>query len=244
MRDLVFYTHIPKTAGTSFYNTLIAPNFADGQSLVGPTLRTIAGRLRPEHAIAWGHFPYGLHRLAGRNPIYITMLREPIDRAISYYYFVKDQDPARYVHPDRKYAESLGLAEFYRLGRFRNVMTRYLADWAFLKAGGHVPTALWGGAALAMARRHLERRYRCFGLLERFDDSVALFEKRMGWARGPLDTESKKTQGRLRKEEIDPATLASLRASNRLDVELYEFARALFEENLRREGLAPAPAAP
>jgi len=39
-----------------------------------------------------GHFEFGVHKYLYRPYTYITMLRHPIERAISWYYFVK-QNP-------------------------------------------------------------------------------------------------------------------------------------------------------
>ncbi len=35
-----------------------------------------------------GHMPFGLHKYLLNSSVYLTVLREPIERVISHYYFV------------------------------------------------------------------------------------------------------------------------------------------------------------
>ena len=63
--------------------------------------------------IVTGHFKYGLHNFFRRKPRYITFLREPLDRAVSHYYFIKDCDRKKYLHPLRNIADALSLEDFY-----------------------------------------------------------------------------------------------------------------------------------
>lgn len=100
---IVCFLHIPKTAGTAFFEPLAlhfgsrhtyAPTLprhhADGRIITlwdeTPELdavRTrIATRSRAIHCIG-GHLPFGAHRLVDRPVRYVTLLRDPEERIIS-----------------------------------------------------------------------------------------------------------------------------------------------------------------
>jgi len=72
--------------------------------------------------------------------------------------------------------------------------------------------------------------------VERFDQSLRLFESAFGWPR--LQWSERKNVNRERPplSEIDPAALEVIREVNQFDAELYEFANALFEERAARTG--------
>jgi hypothetical protein len=92
-RSLLFL-HIPKTAGTSFRD-LLGRRFSPSETLsvglenkngVSESLLN-ADRYRFIH----GHFPYEVVNLFSKRPFVFMMLREPVDRAISAFYYMKQE---------------------------------------------------------------------------------------------------------------------------------------------------------
>ena len=61
MSRFIIFTHIPKTSGTSFVQSLIVPNYPARRIGSGTGVFGLALVLNP--AIYIGHTPYGLHRL-------------------------------------------------------------------------------------------------------------------------------------------------------------------------------------
>src|SRR5690349_1326721 len=100
---LVFYLHIPKAAGTTL-NTILAKRFRrrDVFTIRNPkkAVEELAGlpdAKRAKLKLIKGHFAYGLHKEVGRPFEYITVLREPVDRVVSHYYYVL-RNAAHYLH--------------------------------------------------------------------------------------------------------------------------------------------------
>ena len=121
----IFFTHIPKTSGTSFKETLLNPNIPDSATFKYRDKRQWMNDIG-SYKIFTGHFKFGLHNFFRRKPRYITFLREPLDRAVSHYYFIKDCDPKKYLHPLRKIADTLSLEEFYSKNvRLQNLQTNF-----------------------------------------------------------------------------------------------------------------------
>lgn len=227
-REIVVFTHIPKTSGTSFRKSLVEPNVPAGLIYPYPGARRFLVERRRPRAFIWGHVPYGVHVALRREVRYVTFLRDPIDRAVSFYHFVKDSDPREYVHPARADAEAYSLTDFFRLRRYQNWQARFVAGlsyhYIYPRVGSDAFDAELGRRAIA----HLRDDY-VFGLQERFEDSLALLERRLGWSRRMEVDRHKQTATRPRLESLDPDTVAALAAANHLDCELYRFAQANFE---------------
>lgn len=129
MDNLIVFTHIKKTSGSSFLEELIKPNIPSEQCYhYGKLSNFILDMGRNNYKFVSGHVPYGVHLFTNRKVRYITFLRNPIDRSISQYYYWKLTKPNKKSdNPRGWYANSLSLKEFYRLPRFHNYQTRFIS---------------------------------------------------------------------------------------------------------------------
>src|SRR5262249_48587741 len=156
----------------------------------------------------------GIHMVTRRKVDYVTFLRDPIDRAVSYYFFAKDSDPAAYKHPARDDADAHSIAEFYALRKYQNWQTRFVAGLPFHYAYPRHSSSRLDRFALQRAIGNLTGRYACFGMQERFEESLDLFQDRFGWAERATVAREKKTGTRPRLHDLDEATVRALRAAN------------------------------
>jgi len=174
--------------------------------------------------------PFGLHELLTRRATYITLLRNPIERVISDYYFILSH-PVHSLH-ETLHSESISLVEFASMGRFpgvENLQTRLLS-------GRGVSPKACTTDMFDEARRNLREHFSVVGLTERFDETLILLKRLFQW-RFMLYTRRNVGRNRPDTRSVDEHTLRVIESSNQLDIRLYDYARAMFEEQISRQGL-------
>ena len=187
---------------------------------------------RASYDVLTGHVHFGIHRHVPGACAYMTMLRDPVERVVSHYYFVL-RKPDHYLHPLvagrgltlREYVERRTSVEL------DNDQVRYFTETTHQD----LP---WGGVTrdhLADAKRNLESHFPVVGLAERFDESLVMMQCMYGWLNISYERRNV-TEKRPRLDEIDAGTVALIRETNRLDVELYELGVRLFERQVAALG--------
>jgi hypothetical protein len=162
---------------------------------------------------------WGLGDLVKRDLKVFTVLRDPVDRVLSQYFFTVDfaEKPA-----------DLSLYEHIAAHVQPNIQTRLLS-------GPHGLSPLPSGPImLARAKENL-RSCCAFGLTERFGETVLLLARALGWEEVGYERR-KVNKTRPKMTDIPRGVLRDLAADNSLDVALYRFAGKLFEERLAAYG--------
>ncbi|HTY55471.1 MAG TPA: sulfotransferase family 2 domain-containing protein [Candidatus Binataceae bacterium] len=230
--DVIIFLHLPKCGGTTLnrlieweYNPLevfsVDPSFFRWS--YWRLAKTPIERLKRIRVFK-GHMPFGLHQRLSRPATYITVLREPIDRAISSYYYAQSYK----LDPQHRIASKLSLEEYIRTTPKENVQTKLLAGYTngydFL-SGECTP------AMLETAKRNLSESFSLIGLTERFDESLVLAKIMFGWQIRQY-ANFNVTRSRPKKDAV-PAGVRELVAERyRFDVMLYEYAEQLFNQTL------------
>lgn len=238
MTRTVLFLHIPRTAGSTLHGIMKKQYAEDemftGQLLFGDEIASFTAL--PEERkrnlkIVKGHFAHGVHDLLPGDHAYMTFLRDPIDRVVSLYHFVKRR-PDNSLH---EAATSMSLKDFVASGvaptHTDNGMTRFLGGAAMDD---------FGTITAEVLDRAIVNLEACavIGLTERFDESLLLCRKAFGWNEPVFYERQNVTQNRPAIETLDPETLAAIEATNQLDSILFEKGVTLFEE--RVAALGPA----
>ena len=241
--DLVYFLHIPKTSGVSLRQSFLrvyGPEAAaDGllwDDLVNGTYQ-LSERLR----IITGHLGGFLPLWLKRWPRIVTMLRDPLARALSHINHVqRDQ-----VHPLHLLSAGLTVEQYCQHPVLRrtvdNFQSRYLASLDFALAlmprpperRGHEPygsvsvrfenalysldkeTGLLDGAVRAL------NAIDAVGICEAHGTSLQVFARALGWDVETVEFELNRATGQRTLGDLSKAEMNALTSLNLIDAQVY-----------------------
>lgn len=230
----LIFLHIPKTAGGTLHRIIRRqfPNNATYDTFVvdsaGARIRADAFKQLPEEArgrirYLRSHYPFGLHEYIPQQSTYVTLLRHPVDRMISLYYYTL-QSPGHPLY-EKLISGNMSLDDYVRselATRQANLQTRFVSGHWSLTDSGTSPSDI-----LETAKRNIQEHFDIVGLSEMFDESLALLRRAFGW-RNALYTKRNVSKGRPRKEDIAKDTFRLIERHNEQDLELYNYAKERF----------------
>jgi hypothetical protein len=237
---IAIFNHIPKTAGMSFHQ-FIKDNLPNNSVLDFYTLDNrdrlveYANQAQSRHAAIVGHLPFSffVNLPLPAKAMHITVLREPIARLISYYYYIRTSEP-HYLH-DWVVNEDVPLHTFFESKptmEIDNLHLRFLCSTDC----SNVPIGGCTREMLEEAKDNLKNKFAVVGLQEYFPQSLELTAKTMGWSK-ITNPEINRAPERAKSAESDAKTLKLIRSMNELDIELYEFAKELFVKQCADRGI-------
>ena len=259
----MIFHHLPKTGGTTLY-TLLTSMYGNSNCYSirnGGSPRTIPltydANSRWDRFLAMsqterntldfidGHFSYGLHRFLSRPCLYITLMREPLERFCSSYH--------QFLHNHHRYLE-LSQGKKYTLEDYirdldgTNVNNRVKKFYSDVACDETVPERASADKAEEWRRitrfaqtradtedlkQRLRDQYMLVGLTERFDDFIFLLCRMMGW-KVPYVIRHRNVSLRApASKELSPVLQHQVREMLNAEYALYEYASTLFEEKWR-----------
>jgi hypothetical protein len=222
MRKSVF-VHLPKTAGTSFHTAM---REALGREAVSPSF--IATNLSPAEAerldrftVISGHISMADVRRYFPDRTILTILRDPVDRCLSWYYFAR-KGSTRAFASDFVEAKRRSIEDFFALDyklTYRNIFNRQVRQ-----LGDHV---LNFEADLTLATENAKDALRSavwVGRQENLAADIARLGRRLPELAGLTLPTINATGDRRTQDDLAPALIDRIRALNEHDIELYSFA--------------------
>jgi len=233
-KGTVIFLHIPKTAGSAL-QSIIQSHYRARETHRLDSKRTLEAMAdfkamddeeKKELKVVCGHMWFGLHEAIPGPSTYITLLRDPVDRVISHYYYVRRM-PGHYLY-QKVTQEKLSLQEYVEKKlstELNNGQTRLLSgQWDEKKYPfGSIPRSL-----LEQAKNNLQQFFLLVGIQEEFETTIKLAGKLLGWQSKAFKENVNPKRPSL--DAISAETRQVIEYYNSLDIELYNYAREIFAE--------------
>jgi hypothetical protein len=230
----ILFDHLQKTGGTALLDFL---RRRLGDRKVSPLILhediRFAANVLGNFAIVGGHLELARDYNWNNGVYHLTLLRDPVERFLSHYSYAREQPDA--ADPFAVLARRHDVATLLRLGDEDVVRTAtdfYIRHFAvaFDAPVPATPAALFATIA---------QRYQLIGISERMDDVARILCLLLGRTTGHV-APVRVTGTRLQQADVDPDTLARLRALTAGDRTLYQLAATRFASVVRALGTEPS----
>lgn len=244
--DILYFLHIPKTAGlTMIY---ILNGFFDYSSIL---IEHSWDQLLPQlpknfskYRFVRGHFGYGFYRQFPKKPIYITMLRDPIEQSISNLEMLRREPKNRLKY---NISEKASFEDLVEAKTLLNQQTQFIAidvdvvesiksselknfsDFSFHHLKEYVQSSISNQEMIEIAKKHLSE-FLFVGLTEKFDESILLLCYTLNWI--PIRSRVKINVGknRVMQSNLSKKSINIIKEKINQDTELYNYGKLLFEQ--------------
>ena len=232
---MLVFVHIPKTAGTTFGTILHHHYRGEAFHYLGNAFSRFEeievpsddGKVRA----ASGHITFGLQDRLPATARYVTILRDPVERTLSHYYYLAGGRGGGFIPPWLAAPSAeLTLEECLEERGYipDNLQTRMLCG--LVSPYGALPTD-----ALEQAKRNLRERFAYVGTTERFEEFLALVNLELGWPTVAFErTRANPDRPSAAEAPAELVRLAERR--NGFDRELHAYAGELLAQALDRAG--------
>jgi hypothetical protein len=232
---LPYFLHINKNAGNTLRDVILS-NYPEDrvmdvlvrgrgaetglpktvESRDEPMVTAVEELQRRQHELACAalNIPYGVHRKLERPIAYFTLLREPVERCISYWFFAYEH---RHEHP-----------LWWELERYDFNPERVIAERAAYQFSNDQIRMVTGSDAvepgedeLELAKEVLEEGYAYVGVVEEFDVGLELIGRRFGWRN--LAYEKQMVGQKTETSILPPNARRVFQDANEWDIRLHEW---------------------
>jgi hypothetical protein len=179
------------------------------------------------------HFSFGMHEGVNRPFTYFTLLREPVDRVVSHYYFIK-RAPADLLHRD-VISQRMSLEDLMASGLWLDADNGQVRQLSGVKNAFQIPFGESSEDMLERAKRNLQQYFAVVGLSEYFDETLLMLKRAFQW-KSIYYVSQNVGEDRPPLDEVSLATREIIQRYNSLDIKLHQFAKDLLTEQIANYG--------
>lgn len=212
------YIHIPKTGGSTLRDVHIRKNYDESAIIDASSMpmASIVDNINSMTKFIIGHHRYGLHLFYAKRPVrYITILRDPVQRFISNYYYlkqtkshylydkVKDMGMTEYLDTMRRVRTCMGNLQSIYLGIPEDTPPRYYSD------------------AVDMVMDNFAGRFAAVGVVEDYNNFIQGLQDK-GILPEPGDMGDKRNVAKRKDETFTDEEIHRIKEINMLDSMIYD----------------------
>lgn len=236
--DTIIFLHIPKTAGTTL-NQILQRQYEPQQSFfMGAnaqasikTFKELPAEEKAAIRLAAGHTAFGFHNYLPGSTTYFTFMREPVERVISFYHYVRSSEQHYLNHAVVN--DFSGIAQFVSSGITKmvdNGQTRMISGTWLEPGYGEIDSEIF-----EQAKANLHQYFGVVGLTEAFDTTLLLLQDSFNWQNVNYVRHNVTTVARVERllsaEDRDIVT-----SFNQWDSALYKHAQEMFLNKIAAMG--------
>lgn len=258
---LLIHSHIPKTGGTSlefvlrhcfrqteiFAGDIPASNSSLGVSDIARLSKkwnALAENERRQVRLVYDlQLPIGAHEIFGRPAKYTGLVRDPVERVISHFRYMRVQWADGSESPIRRFLTKMTIEDYLDAELDlspHNFHVRILSgcpelDHPFSRDGKPIAIAPVTGRHLELAKHNIEKHYLAIAPLEKFSSLVLLLRLIYGWPMHRALFEPQNMAGQS-SSRISDATRERIAAMNGHDLALYSWVKSRFDSQIASFG--------
>jgi hypothetical protein len=188
-----------------------------------PYLLNLSSKRRAEIRVYVGHFPYIAYQKLGIDCVTLTILRDPVARTISHLAHAKHEPRFRDTPFEEIYEDPFTYPFF-----MHNHQAKYFGMTEADPLTSVMDVVEIDDERLTLAKHNLEQ-IDVVGLTERYDEFLDVLRQRFAWSIRPGIAANVSSE----KWVPNAAFRRKIEADNEADIELYEYARKLYEQRRR-----------
>ena len=237
MKDLFIHLHIPKTGGTTLRD-IIQRQYQSEKILMIPKLEESENILKEvstskikQLKLIQGHLKYGIHNHFHRRAKYFAIIRDPINRVLSTYYYVLSQknNPQNLSTSNNQ----MTIYDFVQSGVnpfLINGQTQLISG----KTGDIDNPIIESEELFSLAKENIENDFLFLGITEMFDETILILKNMLGWHM-PYYSIANRTKKKPNYDAVNPTIISFIKEHNQLDIKLYNITKTSLLNRIAEE---------